>query len=142
VQLADAGLDLEHRGLVGVPRDTGRRLGLPNGIDTGRVADQALPLIANPGGTRPGFTVRQREDQVAKVLAARAQRGLGRIGWQAADEQQLTRYARRHRRLLVARPVPEHSVPVLGNLFKTGERGRLKTPPSVGLRPTDARAGL
>ncbi len=49
VQPGGAGPDAEHRGLVRVPRDAGRRLGLLHHDHVRVRPDQALPLVADPG---------------------------------------------------------------------------------------------
>ena len=105
-QRGDAGPDAEHRGLVGVPRDPGRRFRLLHHDNVRVRPDKALPLVADPG--RPGtrLAVRQREYQAVVERGGGAQRRLGRLGRQAPDQQQLTVHPRRHRRLPSSGVIP------------------------------------
>ena len=86
---ADAVADPEHRGLVGVARDAGRRLGDLHRLDVGMRPDEPLALVADPRRARPGLAVGEREDEVAEQRAARAQGVLGRVGGEAPEQQQV-----------------------------------------------------
>ena len=99
VHRAGAGLDAEHRGLVGVAGQLGGRLGLRQGHDALVRADQPFPLVADPARARPRLAVRQGEGQLAEEVSAGPERRLGGIGGQAADKQQVTVHAARHRGL-------------------------------------------
>jgi hypothetical protein len=52
--------------------------------------NEPLTLIADPRRPRARLPIGQCEDHVAEQLSPSAQRTLGRLGRQAADEQQLT----------------------------------------------------
>src|SRR4029077_19658577 len=73
-QFGDAGTEGEHRGLVRVPRDPGRRFRLLDHDDTRVRPDEALPLITDPGRPRTGLAVRQGEHQVTEEPGRSAER--------------------------------------------------------------------
>ena len=96
MQLARSGPDREHRRLVGVPRDAGRRLGLLYDLDVRMRAHELLALVAHPRPAWPGLAVGQREHHVAEQLGAGPQRLVGRLRRKAPDQQQLARHPAAH----------------------------------------------
>jgi hypothetical protein len=91
VQLGHARADGEHRRLIGVAWDAGRRLGLLHHVDVRVGPDEKLPLVAHPGPAQAGLAVGQREHHVAEQLGAGSECLVGRIRQQAADEEQVAR---------------------------------------------------
>src|SRR5690349_19201623 len=81
-----------------MPRNPGGRLGLLDDHHIGIRPSKPLALVTDPGGTRPRLAVGQSEDEVAEQLGAGAEGGLGGIGGEAADEQELGVDSPRHAR--------------------------------------------
>ena len=96
VQLVDPLAHREHRRLVRMPRDAGRRRGLLDDDDVRVGPGELLALVSHPRRARAGLAVRQGEDEVGEVARAGAERGLGGVGRQAADQQEVAGHPGRH----------------------------------------------
>ena len=97
MEIRDTVTDLEHRDLVRVARNPGRRAGHLDRLDIGVGSHELLALKADPGGTRTRLAVGQRKHHVAEQLRSGAKRGVGRVGRKASDQQQIGCSSRRQR---------------------------------------------
>src|SRR6185437_5050922 len=84
--------------LIRMPRNPGGRLGLLDDDDVGIGPSDLFALVPDPRGTRPGLAVGKGEDEVAEELGAGAEGGFGRVGGEAADQQQIGVDSPRHTR--------------------------------------------
>ena len=89
VKLGHAGADAEHRGLIGMPRNPGRRSTRGDHLDVGVRPHERFALICDPAAAGTGLAVWKGEHHVAEELRAGPQRGVGRVGREASDKEQL-----------------------------------------------------